>query len=68
MQTSLSNDCSVYHMVLMKNLSQVPSRFVKRRFDLKGSEVAREVLKGGKSESVDLSKITLKDKDFFNTE
>lgn len=55
-------------MVLMKNLSQVPSRFVKRRFDLKGSEVAREVLKGGKSESVDLSKITLKDKDFFNTE
>jgi len=68
MQTQLNNENSVYHMVLMRNLSQIPRPFIKRIFDLKGSEVAREVLKGKGSSSVDLTKITLKDKDFENTE
>lgn len=45
----------------------MPRRYIKRIFDLKGSEVAREVLKC-KSDSIDLSKLTLKDKDFENTE
>lgn len=54
-------------MVLMKNIAQVPRTFIKRTYDLKGSEVAREALKG-KSKDIDLSKITLKDVDFDNLE
>lgn len=63
----ISSNNGIYHMVLMKNISQVPRPFVKRTYDLKGSEVARESLKG-KSKDIDLSKITLKDIDFDNLE
>jgi 1-phosphatidylinositol-4-phosphate 5-kinase len=40
---------------------------VRRTFDLKGSEVAREALKG-KPKDQDLSKLTLKDVDFDSLE
>ncbi|CAD8103746.1 unnamed protein product [Paramecium primaurelia] len=64
----ISSSCGIiYHMVLMRNISQVPRPFVKRTFDMKGSEVAREALKG-KPKDIDLSKITLKDVDFDNLE
>ncbi|CAD8166969.1 unnamed protein product [Paramecium pentaurelia] len=55
------------HFLIMKNLSLgVPKNQILRTYDLKGSEYDREVL-AKKSES-DLSKLTLKDLDFFKIE
>ncbi|CAD8161005.1 unnamed protein product [Paramecium octaurelia] len=55
------------HFLIMKNLSLgIPRNQILRTYDLKGSEYDREVL-AKKSES-DLSKLTLKDLDFFKIE
>lgn len=55
------------HLVLMKNISMgIPRKFIKRIFDMKGSEYDREVL--AKEKNADLTKVTLKDIDFLKTE
>ena len=46
--------------------NSVPREYVLRTFDMKGSEFDREVL--GKKQIDDVTKVTLKDLDFFNTE
>lgn len=51
----------------MKNLSLgIPKNYIYRTYDLKGSEYDREVL--AKKSETDLSKLTLKDLDFFKIE
>ncbi|CAD8075462.1 unnamed protein product [Paramecium sonneborni] len=55
------------HFLIMKNLSLgIPRNQILRTYDLKGSQYDREVL-AKKTES-DLSKLTLKDLDFFKIE
>ena len=45
-QTRYSNkEDGVIHLMLMRNLAQIPGRYILRTFDLKGSEYAREALK-----------------------
>lgn len=51
----------------MKNISLgIPRNLILRTYDLKGSEYDREVL--AKKPESDLSKMTLKDMDFFKLE
>jgi 1-phosphatidylinositol-4-phosphate 5-kinase len=47
-------------------LCRVPREYILRTFDMKGSEFDREVL--AKKRNADISKLTLKDLDFFKTE
>ncbi|CAD8176597.1 unnamed protein product [Paramecium octaurelia] len=55
------------HFLIMKNLSLgIPKNYILRIYDLKGSEYDREVL--AKRSETDLSKLTLKDLDFFKIE
>ncbi|CAK74756.1 unnamed protein product (macronuclear) [Paramecium tetraurelia] len=55
------------HFLIMKNLSLgIPRNQILRTYDLKGSEYDREVL--AKKPESDLSKLTLKDLDFFKIE
>ncbi|CAD8174199.1 unnamed protein product [Paramecium octaurelia] len=55
------------HFLIMKNISLgIPRTSILRTYDMKGSEYDREVL--AKKPSSDLSKITLKDLDFFKIE
>ncbi|CAD8088028.1 unnamed protein product [Paramecium sonneborni] len=55
------------HFLIMKNLSLgIPKNYIYRTYDLKGSEYDREVL--AKKSETDLSKLTLKDLDFFKIE
>ncbi|CAK79462.1 unnamed protein product (macronuclear) [Paramecium tetraurelia] len=55
------------HFLIMKNLSLgIPRNYILRIYDLKGSEYDREVL--AKRSETDLSKLTLKDLDFFKIE
>ncbi|CAK79748.1 unnamed protein product (macronuclear) [Paramecium tetraurelia] len=55
------------HFLIMKNISLgIPRNSILRTYDMKGSEYDREVL--AKKPSSDLSKITLKDLDFFKIE
>lgn len=42
------NDTATIHLVLMKNLSGLPKKYILRTYDLKGSEYSREVLKSHK--------------------
>lgn len=63
MGVRFKNDSSSIHLVLMRNMAGLPKRYILRTFDLKGSEYQREVLKDNWKEE-DLSKRTLKDKDF----
>lgn len=58
---------SKVHFLIMKNLSLgIPRNLILRTYDLKGSEYDREVL--AKKSETDLSKLTLKDLDFFKIE
>lgn len=64
------------HVLMMRNISQCPSKYKLRSFDMKGkiltwlggSEFDREVLKKLNSSEVDLTKLTLKDTDFIKLE
>ncbi|CAD8065191.1 unnamed protein product [Paramecium primaurelia] len=61
------NSESKVHFLIMKNLSLgIPRNQILRTYDLKGSEYDREVL--SKKIESDLSKLTLKDLDFFKIE
>lgn len=54
------------HILIMKNIALgIERKFIRRTFDMKGSEYDREVL--AKS-TRDPSQLTLKDTDFFKTE
>lgn len=52
----------------MRNITQCPSEYIERTFDLKGSTFAREVLSDKKNKNKSLNEMTLKDIDFLKTE
>jgi len=54
-----------FNIILIKNICGLPSRFVERIYDLKGSRYDREVMKNQEVENVsDLRGMVLKDMDF----
>jgi hypothetical protein len=50
------------HVFITRNITNCPSKYILRSYDLKGSTFSREVLK--KKPDANLSKVTLKDIDF----
>ncbi|KAL4506845.1 hypothetical protein ABPG72_001266 [Tetrahymena utriculariae] len=56
------------HVLIMRNISQCPSEYIERTFDLKGSTYDREVISQKKNKGKKLSEMTMKDIDFKNTE
>ena len=53
---------------MQRNITYIGGKYITRCFDMKGSEYQREVLAKQNKDLLDLSKITLKDKDFDITE
>lgn len=58
----------VNSLLIMRNLTQCPSQYIERTFDLKGSTYDREVSTSKKNKGKHLSEMTLKDIDFQKTE
>lgn len=55
-------------ILIMRNITQCPSEYIERTFDLKGSTYDREVTASKKNKGKSLKEMTLKDIDFQKTE
>lgn len=63
------DDSEEYNLILMRNANGFPTRCIERAYDLKGSTVARRVIKEGKEPPHELKYAgTLKDLDFMRFE
>ncbi|EGR28601.1 kinesin motor domain protein [Ichthyophthirius multifiliis] len=65
--TFIKND-QKNHILIIRNVTQCPSSYIERTYDIKGSSYDREVLSLEKNKGKSPKEITLKDLDFINLE